>query len=77
MLKSLDMKRKFMHLCGSKFMIMPRKVTCSKCGKQFETGCLVRIPEICDDCLLIKKKKTKSKFSVEEWLDFINEKIEG
>jgi len=31
-------------------MIMPRKETCSLCGKEYQANCMVIIPPICNEC---------------------------
>jgi hypothetical protein len=50
-------------------MIMPRKETCSICGKDFMDGCMVHCPPICDECNGIPQSVDLNKINTQE--DFI------
>lgn len=47
-------------------MIMPRKETCSICGKEFMDGCLVQCPPICDECHGVPSRIDPNKINTQE-----------
>lgn len=47
-------------------MIMPRKETCSLCGKEYQANCMVMIPPICDECYGVEPRKDPNKINSPE-----------